>query len=127
MADTHTRRLCVEIIHTQFGPLTAVSFFIVFTSLSKWPLLLQKLASVLLTRGRLPLLQLARFAELRPRTARASILILVQQNILWHTKGDDDIEMFEINVDDCLMRLRFGKFVWLANHIFGKEVRQYIY
>ncbi|KAF8906013.1 RNA polymerase III subunit RPC82-domain-containing protein [Gymnopilus junonius] len=103
MADTHTRYLCAEIIHSQFGPLTA------------------KLASVLLTRGRLSFLHLVRFSSLRPRLARACILVLVQQNILWHTKGDDEGEMFEINVDECLMRLRFGKFVWLAEKIYGKQ------
>ncbi|KAF8163124.1 hypothetical protein B0H34DRAFT_694196 [Crassisporium funariophilum] len=102
MADAHTRRLCVEIIHSNFGPLTA------------------RLASVLLTRGRLPLGQLARFAELKPRTARASIVVLVQHNILWHAKGEDEIEMFEINVDECLIRLRFGQFVWLSEQIFGQ-------
>ncbi|KAF8965272.1 RNA polymerase III subunit RPC82-domain-containing protein [Flammula alnicola] len=102
MADNHTRRLCVEIIHSHFGPLTA------------------KLASVLLIRGRLPLSQLIRFSQLKPRTARASILVLVQHNIVWHTKGDDDVEVFEVNVDECLMRMRFGRFIWLAEQIFGK-------
>ncbi|KDR81424.1 hypothetical protein GALMADRAFT_221286 [Galerina marginata CBS 339.88] len=102
MADTQTRRLCVEIIHSQFGPLTA------------------KVASMLLTRGRLSLFQLARFSGIKPRTTRACVLVLVQQNILWHTKGDDEGEMFEVNVNECLMRLRFGKFVWIAERIYGK-------
>ena len=77
---------------------------------------------MLLTKGRLPLAQLARLSELKLRTARASILALIQHNILWHTKSDDELEMFEINVDECLMRLRFGRFVWLAEHIFGQAV-----
>jgi DNA-directed RNA polymerase III subunit RPC3 len=77
---------------------------------------------VLLTKGRLPLAQLARLSELKFRTARATILVLVQHNILWHTKSDDELEMFEINVDECLMRLRFGRFVWLAEQIFGQAV-----
>ncbi|PPQ69858.1 hypothetical protein CVT26_014135 [Gymnopilus dilepis] len=103
MADTHTRNLCAEIIRSQFGPLTA------------------KLCSVLLTRGRLSFSHLVRFSGLKPRTARACILVLVQQNLLWHTKGDEEGEMFEINTDECLMRLRFGKFVWLADQMFGEQ------
>ncbi|KAF8201717.1 RNA polymerase III subunit RPC82-domain-containing protein [Pholiota molesta] len=103
MADNHTRRLCVEIIHSHFGPLTA------------------KLASVLLIRGRLALFSLIRLSQLKPRNARAAILILVQHNVLWHTKGEDNVEMFEINIDECLLRMRFGKFIWLAEQKFGRQ------
>ncbi|KAF9484716.1 hypothetical protein BDN70DRAFT_825237 [Pholiota conissans] len=108
MAENHTRRLCVEIIHSHFGPLTA------------------RLASVLLTRGRLALLPLIRLSQLKPRTARAAILILVQHNVLWHTRGQDNVEMFEFNVDECLLRMRFGKFVWLAEQKFGQQAADII-
>ncbi len=74
-------------------------------------------------RGRLALPPLIRLSQLKPRTARASILILIQHNILWHTKGEDNIEMFEVNVDECLLRMRFGKFILLAEQKFGKSVR----
>jgi DNA-directed RNA polymerase III subunit RPC3 len=30
--------------------------------------------------------------------------------------------MVEINVDECLIRLRFGRFVWQAVEVFGKAV-----
>lgn len=88
------------------------------------PLSIKKLSSVLLARGRLSLGQIIRFSELKPRTARACILILIQHNILWHTKGSDDMEMFEVNIDECLMRIRFGRFIWLAEELFGKMVRR---
>lgn len=48
--------------------------------------------------------------------------MLVQHNVLWHAKGDDDVEMFELNVDECLIRLRFGRFIWLSEQIFGPTV-----
>lgn len=83
----------------------------------------QKLTSILLTRGRLSFPQLVRFSELKPRAARTCTLTLVQHNLLWHTKGDDDYEMFEVNVDECLMRLRFGRFTWLSEELFGKTVQ----
>ena len=31
--------------------------------------------------------------------------------------------MFEVNVDECLMRLRFGRFTWLSEELFGKTVQ----
>ncbi|EIM82477.1 uncharacterized protein STEHIDRAFT_171381 [Stereum hirsutum FP-91666 SS1] len=102
MADEDTARLCVQIIHTHFGPLTS------------------KVASTLLTRGRLSFPHLVRFSSLKPRTVRASILVLVQHNLLWHAQSDDDGEVFEVNVEDCLTRLRYGRYVWLAEQLFGK-------
>ncbi|KAF8894419.1 hypothetical protein BD779DRAFT_1609183 [Infundibulicybe gibba] len=104
MADAHTARLCVQTIQSHFGPLTA------------------KVASVLLTRGRLPLPQLVRFTSLKPRTVRAAILVLVQHNVLWHANTEDEGEIFEVNVEECLMRLRFGRFVWQAGELFGNAL-----
>ena len=78
---------------------------------------------MLLTHGRLALPQLLRFSKLKPRSVRASILVLVQHNLLWHAQSDDEGEMFEINTDECLMRLRYGRYVWLAEQLFGKAVR----
>jgi DNA-directed RNA polymerase III subunit RPC3 len=33
--------------------------------------------------------------------------------------------MFEVNVDECLTRLRFGRFIWLAQQIFGQTVSRF--
>ena len=30
--------------------------------------------------------------------------------------------MFEVNVDECLSRLRFGRFIWLSQQTFGQTV-----
>ncbi|KAI0693743.1 hypothetical protein BC835DRAFT_1406684 [Cytidiella melzeri] len=102
MTDTNTSNLCEQIVRAHFGPLTA------------------KLTAVLLHRGRLPLGQIIRFAGLKPRTARAAIIALVQHNILWHAQTDADGEVFEVNTEDCLMRLRYGRYVWQAEQLFGK-------
>lgn len=101
MADTHTSNLCSLIIHSHFGPLTA------------------KVASSLLTRGRLSLPQILRYTSLKPRTVRAAILILIQHNLVWHSQTEEDGEVFEFNSDECLLRLRFGTFVWQAGQLFG--------
>ncbi|TFK25069.1 hypothetical protein FA15DRAFT_668942 [Coprinopsis marcescibilis] len=101
MADFHTGRLCTEIIDTQFGSLTS------------------KVASVLLIRGRLSLPQIVRYSGLKPRTIRACILILIQHNIVWHVQRDGDPEMYEINVEECLLRLRYGRYIYYAESLFG--------
>ncbi|KDQ60607.1 hypothetical protein JAAARDRAFT_31565 [Jaapia argillacea MUCL 33604] len=108
MADADTARLCVQIVHTHFGPLTA------------------KIVSLLLTRGRLNLSQLVRFSSLKPRSVRAAIIALVQHNILWHAQTEEEGEVLEVNVDECLMRLRFGRFVWQADQLFGKAAAQIV-
>ncbi|GJE86976.1 RNA polymerase III subunit RPC82-domain-containing protein [Phanerochaete sordida] len=102
MTDTSTANLCEQIIASEFGPLSA------------------KVTAVLLHRGRLPLSQIIRFSGLKPRTARACILVLVQHNVLWHAQSDTDGEVLEFNTDECLMRLRYGRYVWQAEQLFGK-------
>ena len=123
MADEDTTRLCEQIIRTHFGPLTAVSRL---RDQASAHLLMpeQKVASVLLCRGRMPLAYIIRFSGLKPRTVRAAILVLVQHNVLWHAQSDDEGEVLEINIDECLTRLRFGRYVWQAEQLFGKAVRQ---
>ncbi|KAG1835736.1 hypothetical protein EV424DRAFT_1468174 [Suillus variegatus] len=103
MADAETSRLCVQIVWSHFGPLTA------------------KVAFALLTRGRLSLAQLIRYTKMKPRTARVATLVLVQQNILWHSNTEEEGEMLEFNTLECLMRLRFGRFVWQAEQLFGSS------
>jgi DNA-directed RNA polymerase III subunit RPC3 len=46
----------------------------------------------------------------------------VQHNILFHAQTEDDGEVLEVNVDECLMRLRFGRFVRQAEESFGRAV-----
>lgn len=82
----------------------------------------QKVAFALLTRGRLSLAQLIRYTKMKPRTARVATLVLVQQNILWHSNTEEEGEMLEFNTLECLMRLRFGRFVWQAEQLFGSSV-----
>ena len=53
---------------------------------------------------------------------RAAIIVLVQHNILWHATSEDGGEIFEVNIDECLARLRFGRYVWLAEQCFGTLV-----
>ncbi|KAI0080589.1 hypothetical protein K474DRAFT_1769343 [Panus rudis PR-1116 ss-1] len=111
MTDANTARLCERIIRTDFGPLTGT------------------VASVLLQRGRLPLPHIVRYAKLKPRTVRGAVLVLVQHNLLWHAETDLEGVVLEINVEECLMRLRYGRYVWQAEQLFqsaGAEIVQLI-
>ncbi|KAH9946259.1 uncharacterized protein BXZ73DRAFT_86425 [Epithele typhae] len=103
MADVDTARLCTQIVRSSFGPITA------------------SITSALLTHGRLSFPQVLRITKVKPRLARASILVLVQHNLLWHAQSDEEGEVFEVNVDECLMRLRYGKYVWLADQLYGRS------
>ncbi|THV07850.1 hypothetical protein K435DRAFT_815128 [Dendrothele bispora CBS 962.96] len=101
--------LCTKIILQHFGPLTAT------------------VANALLTRGRLTFPQLLRYTQLKPRTLRSCLLVLIQHNVLWHTTHPDDgAEVVEFNVDECLVRLRFGTFVCLAESILGNPAGEIV-
>ena len=82
----------------------------------------QTVASALLTRGRLNLGQIARFTSLKPRTIRAAVIVLFQQNLLWRSSADEEKEVLEFSVDECLTRLRFGRYVWWAEKKCGSLV-----
>ena len=123
MADRDTTNLCVEIIRQHFGPLNAVRSPISLTNIHSFSPFAQKVAEVLLHRGRLSLAHLVRFTNLKPRTVRACILVLVQQNVLWHA-SEEDVEVFEVNTDECLARCRFGTYVCLMEELYGQEVRR---
>ncbi|KAG6833478.1 hypothetical protein H0H87_006050 [Tephrocybe sp. NHM501043] len=60
------------------------------------------------------------------RTVQASILVLVQHNLLWHARTEEEGEVLEVNVDECLMRLRFGTFVCQADKLFGTTAAEII-
>lgn len=68
--------------------------------------------------------QIIRFTQLKPRTVRGAILVLVQHNLLWHAQSEDEGgEVFEMNTEECMMRLRYGRYVAKAEQLFGKAVR----
>lgn len=123
MADTNTAALCAEIIKSHFGPLSAVRTQQHFCY-DIIPYIKQICATTLIRRGRLTFSQLIKFSQLKSRTARASILILIQHNLVWHAQPDDGVvgEALEFNVDECLLRMRFGRFVWQAEDLFGNAV-----
>ncbi|KAG6854968.1 hypothetical protein C0991_009791 [Blastosporella zonata] len=74
----------------------------------------------------MPLPQLVRITGHKVRTVQSSVLVLVQHNLLWHARTEEDGEVLEVNVDECLMRLRFGTFVCQAEKLFGKAAAEIV-
>jgi len=123
MADPEAAKLCTQIVCSHFGPLTAVRDY----NMATYPRtpscnVRQTVASALLTRGRLKLGQIVQFTSLKPRTTRAAVIVLFQQNLLWRSSADEEKEVLEFNVDECLTRLRFGRYVWWAEKKCGPLV-----
>ncbi|KAG8936233.1 RNA polymerase III subunit C82 [Tulasnella sp. 418] len=108
MADIQTTRLCYHIIHSHFGPITA------------------QVAGALLTRGRLPISQILRFTSLPPSKVRLSLLTLVQHNLVWHSENDVEGEVFEVNWEEGIARLRLGRYITFAKEVFGEEAEEIV-
>jgi DNA-directed RNA polymerase III subunit RPC3 len=66
--------------------------------------------------------QLSREVQMKPQTLRAAVIVLVQHNILWHASTPEGTEILEINIDECIARLYFGKYIWLARETLGHQV-----
>lgn len=84
-------------------------------------LTLKSVVQALSSHGRLSFREIVIFTKLKPRAIRASLLVLSEHNLLWHSSVGGE-ETYEFNVDECLQRLRFGKFLLLANELFDQEV-----
>ncbi|KIM32168.1 hypothetical protein M408DRAFT_326822 [Serendipita vermifera MAFF 305830] len=102
MADQETTRLCVWITKCHFGDIVA------------------NVVQALSSHGRLMFRELVLFTKLKPRAIRAALLVLTQHGLLWHSVSGEE-EMYELNIDGCLIRLRFGKFLVITGQLFGDE------
>ena len=72
--------------------------------------------------------QIVRFTGLKPRTVRATLLVLIQHNLVWHAQNDQEGEVLEFRADECILRLRYGHYVYLASKLFGPTVsHQYVW
>lgn len=73
------------------------------------------------SKGRLTLGQLAHQTSLPPRQLRHGLAVLVQQNLLYHQSGRDDIaHTYEANAESCYNILRFGKLLEMVGSEYGR-------
>ena len=82
----------------------------------------QKVAGTLLNRGRLQLPTLIRFTGLKPSLVRASLIALIQHNLVWHAEDAVEGEVLEIDWEECIVRLRFGRILAISKERFGAPV-----
>ncbi|CAO1616187.1 unnamed protein product [Parajaminaea phylloscopi] len=127
--STHSReklKLTEQIVLDHFGPVAAL------------------VSSVLLERGRLTLREIERFVAMQNQSSTYStnparsqilhaVLSLIQHNCLWHIRLDLDgtlikdvdepggTEYYEIVPDAILTRARFGRYLQIAEQLWGQE------
>lgn len=82
-------------------------------------LVMQRIASTLLNRGRLPAPTIARLVGLPRPTTYAALLILIQHDLVqsngasYKDTGED--EQYEFDVTECMMRLRWGRILAITH------------
>ncbi|EOR02769.1 hypothetical protein E3P92_01914 [Wallemia ichthyophaga] len=95
MVTKEASRLCGIILENDFG------------------VVVSRVGQVVLEFGRLPLPLIARYTSLKPKQVRAALLVLIQQNCMWHCQSDNE-EFYETNTDEIHARVRFGRYIVYA-------------
>jgi DNA-directed RNA polymerase III subunit RPC3 len=89
----------------------------------------QRIASTLLNKGRLALFSVHRLSGLPRSTVVASLMILHQHNLLYTNGANLDNEgaeeIYEFNVAECLLRLRWPRILAIAHSLFDDRVRHF--
>ncbi|RUS34846.1 LOW QUALITY PROTEIN: RNA polymerase III subunit RPC82-domain-containing protein [Jimgerdemannia flammicorona] len=117
-----TQRLCREIIKDHFGPIVERSSRISpsFAHNS----FLQKVANVLLNKGRLPCGAIALFAKLTQKQVRECLVVLIQHNIAYYAEIAERsriVVYYEVSEEEILLRIRLGAILRYSGEWFGKE------
>lgn len=117
-------RLCEHIIRQAFGDVVCVSQLQALYLASRADF--QRVASTLLNRGRLPIPTISRLAAVSRQSTLAAILILMQHNLVLSNgasiKELEEEELYEFDVQACLMRLRWGRILALTQERLGTAV-----
>ena len=107
MADKEAVRLAEYIVRADFGSVVA------------------SVASILLHRGRMRLTEIAHFTKLPRRSVAGILITLVQHNLAWYCEtelGQRTHEYFEMNLKECLMRLRWARILEMTQESLGEDV-----
>nr|WRH23598.1 DNA-directed RNA polymerase III subunit RPC3 [Naematelia aurantialba] len=101
-------RLCEHIIRQAFGDVIA------------------RVSSTLLNRGRLSASALARLSGLPPRLVLGSLVVLIQHHLVLSTGETAKEEQYEFNVEECLLRLRYGRILAVTRERLGEAALEVI-
>ena len=92
----------------------------------------QRIFAVLLRRGRLPLVDLRRHTKLTPRQLRHGLVVLIQQNLLYHNtqpnteNPDQPTTYYEANEDAAYFLLRSGRILQIIETRYGKDAKDVV-
>ncbi|KAK9685552.1 RNA polymerase III subunit C82, partial [Basidiobolus ranarum] len=99
-------RICRDILREEFG------------------CVVERVASVLIQKGRLTSSDIYHFTKLKPADVRQSLIVLLQHHLIYYA---DDLSnkvtttYYEANVPEVLLRLRIGTMLCMIEKEFGKE------
>lgn len=113
-------------MHDLHGPVVGVRSLLPSCDPNFQPFL-QKVATILLERGQLTYVQLARLLRVPSPSfshaqLRAALLVLIQHNMLFHSLGTQQ-DLFQISTVEIIARAWFGDFVGLAEEVAGPAGR----
>lgn len=66
--------------------------------------------------------RIVRATLIQPRRVANAVLVLIQHNLVWHWESASGAETYEINVEELLTRLRYGRYLALTEDLFGASV-----
>ncbi|KAF9943339.1 DNA-directed RNA polymerase III subunit RPC3 [Mortierella alpina] len=104
--STHENRLCRLIVREHFGPIV------------------EKVANVLIRKGRMPAGMIAHMTQLKIRQVRECLFVLIQHNVAVYAETQEKtriVTYYEINRSELLHRAMVPKVLGYAKEWFGKD------
>ena len=66
--------------------------------------------------------RIVRATSVQPKRVANALLVLIQHNLVYHWESASGAETYEINVEELLTRLRYGRYLALTEDLFGASV-----
>ncbi|KAF9931251.1 DNA-directed RNA polymerase III subunit RPC3 [Linnemannia zychae] len=104
--STHENRLCRLIVREHFGPIV------------------EKVANVLIRKGRMPVGLIANFTQLKPRQVRECLFVLIQQNLAVYAESQEKsriVTYYEINRQELLHRALIPKVLYSSQEWYERD------
>ncbi|KAK3813573.1 MAG: RNA polymerase III subunit RPC82 helix-turn-helix domain-containing protein [Linnemannia elongata] len=104
--STHENRLCRLIVREHFGPIV------------------EKVANVLIRKGRMPVGLIANFTALKPRQVRECLFVLIQHNLAVYAESQEKsriVTYYEINRPELLHRVLIPKVLHSSQEWFERD------
>ncbi|KAF9084019.1 RNA polymerase III subunit C82 [Mortierella sp. AD031] len=104
--STHENRLCRLIVREHFGPIV------------------EKVANVLIRKGRMPVGLIANFTALKPRQVRECLFVMIQHNLVVYAESQEKtriVTYYEINRTELLHRSLIPKVLHSSQEWFERD------